>query len=57
MSDVHVLPVDDLKEHVESVDCPCQPYVEVIGASLLIVHHSWDGREYFEEIDEILNGG
>jgi len=53
--DVHVMPVDDSKEHICSPKCPCNPSVEVEGANLVYIHNSWDGREYFEEIDEILN--
>lgn len=52
--DIHVMPVGDLREHIMSADCPCKPDIEVVGADLIYIHHSWDGREYFEEIDEIL---
>lgn len=51
MSTVHVLPVNDLIEHVdEGEDCPCGPDVEAVfreGGSngWLIKHHSLDGRE------------
>lgn len=51
--DIHVMPVDDLKEHLFE-NCPCEPRVEVEGANLIYIHHSWDGRELFEQIDEIL---
>ena len=50
---IHVLPVDDLKEHEESASCWCNP--RVINADGLdfeqnvIVHHSADGRELVEE--------
>lgn len=46
--DVHVLPLNDLIEHHESACCVCRPTVEEYQAGRLIVHHSADGREYFE---------
>ena len=50
MSDIyHVLPLNDLKPHVESERCRCQPTVEVVNGGRLIVHHSYDGREFFED--------
>jgi hypothetical protein len=49
--DVHVMPIDDLIEHVESETCVCRPRVRVRFMRRLIVHFAADGREYFE------NGG
>jgi len=44
--DIHVVPVDDILPHdTEGTDCWCDPRIEVIGANLLIVHNSFDGRE------------
>lgn len=51
MSDVHVLPVNDLIEHEEEGhDCPCGVTIEPVLADdgscgWLITHHSLDGRE------------
>jgi len=51
VSTVHVLPVNDLVEHVsDGGDCPCGPDAEAVfrdGGSngWLVVHHSLDGRE------------
>jgi len=56
MSDVNVIPLGDLKPHIESADCECCPTVEVIGASLLIVHNSYDHREIIEQAIDIMNG-
>lgn len=47
-SDVHVLPIDDTMEHTENRLCLCRPYVEEIAEHAVVVHHSADGREYFE---------
>lgn len=55
MSDMHVYPLDDLKEHDTSgTDCHCNPRIEVIGGSLLIIHNAYDHREIIEEANEIL---
>lgn len=44
--DLHVYPIDDLFPHNEAdCDCPCDPEVEVVGASLLIIHNAYDGRD------------
>ena len=54
--DVNVMPENDLKPHIESADCACEPTVEVIGASLLIIHNSYDHREIIEQAIDIMNG-
>ena len=47
--DVHVYPLDDLKEHeTESRLCPCRPKVEQCGENFVVIHNSWDGRELAE---------
>lgn len=48
--DWHVLPENDLVPHEDGEgyplqDCPCDPEIEVVGASLLIIHNAYDGRE------------
>ena len=49
MSDVHVVPVNDLIQHQEIRQCPCRPDVEIQpNGNAVVVHHSADGREYFE---------
>lgn len=50
MSDVHVLPIDDTRPHIERRECPCQPTLETIYGSpdAVVCHRSYDGREYFE---------
>ncbi len=42
----HILPLDDTKPHIESEVCKCAPSVREKGR--LIVHNSFDGREFFE---------
>ena len=41
---LHVVPVNDLRDHVTSVDCWCCP----IDDDGIIVHNSLDGREKYE---------
>lgn len=54
--DVHVYPLDDLREHItEGTECPCEPTIEVIGASLLIIHNAFDHREIVEQAVDIMN--
>lgn len=46
-ADVQVLPLDDLKQHVECGSyCHCKPSIKEQGR--LIVHNAYDGREFFE---------
>jgi hypothetical protein len=42
---VHVIPLDDLKPHVEQGDCDCRPERVSDYARDLFVHNSYDGRE------------
>lgn len=45
----HVLPVNDLKPHVETgTRCHCEPAVRAEGAGLLVIHNAYDGREFYE---------
>jgi len=48
---VHVTPLNDLKEHILSADCPCNPRIE----DGVCIHNSWDGREGVEQWKEILD--
>jgi hypothetical protein len=48
--DVHVLPMNDLRKHVEAEDCWCQPVVtREKKSAALIVHNAMDGRELVEK--------
>lgn len=47
MSEVHVVPVNDLREHEAEVSCWCRP-TEDEGTPDLWVHHALDGREKYE---------
>lgn len=48
--DVHVYPVNDLKEHdTDSRYCSCRPKVETYDDTAVVIHNSWDGREITEQ--------
>ena len=52
---IHVLPVNDLREHVEAPDCWCQPRLEIEESFLtgrqttIVVHYAADGRDLVEQ--------
>ena len=48
----NILPIDDLIEHIESPWCWCKPKVTVDN---IVIHNSADGREYFEEDNELFS--
>ena len=45
---VHVVPMNDLKDHIASVDCWCGP-TEDDERPGVWVHHSMDRREEYEQ--------
>jgi hypothetical protein len=46
----HVLPLDDLRDHVESAACWCGPRLErLANRAILVTHHALDGRELIEQ--------
>jgi hypothetical protein len=53
--DINILPINDLKQHIESEFCKCKPRVEYCCNSCIIVHNSWDGRELVEDADIEMN--
>lgn len=48
--EAHVRPIDDLVEHVFSLECICGPTRETDEetGNIVVVHHSLDGRELEE---------
>ena len=48
-SDVHVIPLNDLREHDDSQWCWCMPKVEIQDdGRAVVIHNSADGRELVE---------
>lgn len=42
----HIIPTDDIKEHVDSSTCDCRPKLEEQpNGNFLCIHISWDNRE------------
>ena len=54
--DIHVYPVDDEHPHdLIGTKCQCNPTIEVVGATLIIIHNAFDWREVIEQAKEIIN--
>ena len=47
MSDIHVLPINDLREHEETDQCWCRPARDEEEPSV-VIHNSMDRREEYE---------
>ena len=47
---MHIMPLNDLKEHFHSVLCHCNPTVR----DGLCIHNALDGRKIFEDALELL---
>lgn len=45
----HVRPIDDLIEHEFEADCVCGPTIDENDNGIIVIHHSLDGRERYEE--------
>ncbi len=41
---VHILPVDDVREHQETALCWCRPITERVGTGTMIVHEAFEAR-------------
>jgi hypothetical protein len=51
----NVLPINDSDEHVESSTCKCRPKIISENGEMIIVHNSFDGREYVERLLNLNN--
>lgn len=45
--DIHVLPIDDLRDH-EDEDCWCHPTRDAEESTVLVTHNAMDRRELYE---------
>ena len=46
----HVVPINDLFSHIEvGTRCHCKPRVEKFNPGIVVVHNSYDFREFDEE--------
>jgi len=49
----HLLPINDLYEHLEKSTCKCFPKSEVLeNGDIMITHNSFDKREVIERLFE-----
>ena len=50
----NILPINDIESHTEDSICKCNPKVIFENGEMIVVHNSFDGREYKEQlIDEV----
>ena len=52
---LHIVPLSDLKEHIESSLCSCSPKLLIENGEMIFIHNAWDLREIIEITNEILN--
>lgn len=50
--EIHTVPLDDIKPHDRSSLCPCGPVVESHSHASLVIHNSFDGREFREQAEK-----
>ncbi len=48
----NILPVNDIGSHTEDSTCKCNPKVIFENGEMIVVHNSFDGREYREQLIE-----
>lgn len=48
-SNVHVLPVNDLKRHFERTTCHCSPRIQEETNGKVVIHNAFDGREFYQD--------
>ena len=54
MSNWHILPVNDIKKHIQHEECWCDPRIEVMdNGDRLVIHNSKDQREFLIERIEL----
>jgi len=61
-NDRHVYPKDEEGLHIvngdtSGTDCLCDPRIEIEGGSLLVIHNSFNHREFIEQAIDIMNEG
>ena len=46
----NILPTNDLKEHTPDSTCACKPKVLFENGEMIVVHNSYDCREFIERL-------
>jgi hypothetical protein len=49
---LNIVPINDLEEHEESSTCKCNPKLIEENGELILVHNSFDKREFIERLFE-----
>lgn len=52
---LNILPVNDLKPHIENGKCKCSPAIETVSGTIIITHNAFDCRELIENIENQKN--
>lgn len=48
---IHILPLNDIKLHVENTICECKPNIEILNDGyIMVIHNAFDKREIIEEL-------
>jgi len=47
-----VVPLNDLRRHISSPDCPCIPEFQEDGGFMMLIHNAFDGRELNEPMNQ-----
>ena len=46
----HVTPINDLKDHQDSMECWCNPKIQIMeNGGVVVTHNALDMREYAEK--------
>jgi len=48
----NILPTNDIKIHTENSTCECNPKIIFENEEMIIIHNSYDGREFRERLIE-----
>lgn len=52
---IHILPINDEREHEEETTCWCNPKLITDEPEVIVVHNAADCRELIEEAETIKN--
>jgi hypothetical protein len=50
---IHVTPINDEMEHLDSADCWCEPTIDWSHAEAICTHNAADCRELIEQAEKI----
>lgn len=52
---IHVVPVNDIRDHYASADCWCEPELDEESEVPVYIHNPGDGRDKYESGERKLN--